>query len=136
SEVQMLLYQHPLNDEREARGQATVNSFWLSGCGIPPAVRAWPDSTRLIDDLRAPLLADDMPLWLEAWAHVDQTALSEIEQALDRGEPVRLTLCGERHALSLVPAQTSGIGARLRQAFQRLKAGAAGPDPVAVLEAL
>ncbi len=33
SEVQLLLYPHPINEAREARGALTVNSFWLSGCG-------------------------------------------------------------------------------------------------------
>ena len=30
----MLLYTHPVNDAREARGALPVNSFWLSGCGV------------------------------------------------------------------------------------------------------
>ncbi len=34
NEVQMLLYTHPVNIEREAAGALTVNSFWLSGCGV------------------------------------------------------------------------------------------------------
>ena len=33
SEVQLLLYPHPLNEAREARGALPINSFWLSGCG-------------------------------------------------------------------------------------------------------
>ena len=33
----MLLYTHPINDAREARGALPVNSFWLSGCGAPAA---------------------------------------------------------------------------------------------------
>ena len=34
NEVQMLLHQHPVNEEREANGQIAVNSIWLSGGGI------------------------------------------------------------------------------------------------------
>lgn len=33
TEMQMLLYAHPLNQAREARGEATVNSLWLWGGG-------------------------------------------------------------------------------------------------------
>ncbi len=33
NEMQMLLYTHALNDERAARRQLPVNSFWLSGTG-------------------------------------------------------------------------------------------------------
>src|SRR5256885_497584 len=34
SEAQMLLYRHPVNEEREAHRELPVNSFWLSGCGV------------------------------------------------------------------------------------------------------
>lgn len=37
NEIQMLLYQHSLNLEREARGELTVNSLWLWGGGKLPA---------------------------------------------------------------------------------------------------
>ncbi|MEO8330960.1 MAG: hypothetical protein ABI479_00885 [Gallionella sp.] len=33
NEIQMLLYAHPLNDAREARGEPMVNSVWLWGAG-------------------------------------------------------------------------------------------------------
>jgi hypothetical protein len=33
NEIQMLLYTHPVNDEREARGELPVNSVWLWGGG-------------------------------------------------------------------------------------------------------
>ena len=33
SEMQMLLYTHPFNDEREAARQRPVNAFWLHGAG-------------------------------------------------------------------------------------------------------
>ena len=38
NEVQMRLYTHPLNAEREAQGALPVNSLWLSGCGARQAV--------------------------------------------------------------------------------------------------
>ena len=68
SEVQMLLYVHPLNDERSARGALPVNSFWLAGTGpAQPAGAALPGDVRVDDRLRAPALADDWSAWAEAW---------------------------------------------------------------------
>jgi hypothetical protein len=37
TEIQMLLHAHPLNDARDARGAAAVNSVWLWGGGTRPA---------------------------------------------------------------------------------------------------
>jgi hypothetical protein len=37
NEVQMAWHAHPLNEEREARGQKTVNALWLWGGGSPQA---------------------------------------------------------------------------------------------------
>jgi hypothetical protein len=137
SEVQMLLYQHPLNDARESAGLATVNSFWLSGCGPVPDRLELPADVRVVEDLRAPLLADDMPLWLEAWTHVDATVMKQVQDAVMAGQPVRLTLCGEREAVTLAaPAQPAGMGARLWQSLKRLGSPAQGPSTVALLGGL
>jgi hypothetical protein len=38
NEMQMLLYTHPVNDQRIARGQAEINSFWISGTGRESAL--------------------------------------------------------------------------------------------------
>jgi hypothetical protein len=102
SEVQMLLYVHPLNDAREARGAMSVNSFWLSGTGpAQPAERALPADVVVDDRLRAPLLADDWSAWAEAWHALDAGPL----RALAEGSAdVRLTLCGERLARTWQPA--------------------------------
>jgi hypothetical protein len=37
NELQMLLFEHPLNQAREARGELAVNSLWLWGGGLLPA---------------------------------------------------------------------------------------------------
>jgi len=37
NEIQMLLYSHPVNEAREARGDLTINSLWLWGCGCSSA---------------------------------------------------------------------------------------------------
>ena len=91
NEVQMLLYTHPLNTEREASGALTVNSFWLSGCGV--LQRDVKHDVQVDDRLTAPALAEDWPAWLLAWRALDASMLPT--RLLDR-----LTLCGERSAVT------------------------------------
>ncbi len=38
NEIQMLLHDHPVNEAREAKGEMAVNSVWLWGGGIRPAI--------------------------------------------------------------------------------------------------
>ena len=118
SEVQMLLYQHPLNEQREQRGLLTVNSFWLSGAGraLPPAHDT---PLQVFEGPRQALLRDNLPGWLDAWSALDATALRGACQAMDEGRPVQLTLCGERHALTLSPPDTTpSFWHRLRQRWR------------------
>jgi hypothetical protein len=97
NEAQMLLYQHPLNDERVGQGALPVNSFWLSGCGRPqpPAGPAEPE----IDlSLRAPMRSHDWPAWEKAWEALDEGPVREAMARLSRSEALTLTLAGERYA--------------------------------------
>ena len=164
AEVQMALYQHPLNDRREAEGLPTVNSFWVSGCGKLPAAwsgtpsatssdasalapsAALPAGLTVCPDLRAGLLSDDMPLWVDAWQQLDATVLAELVQRLDAGLPLRLTLCGERHAVTLGTDRASasrgaagllgGLRRGLGSALQTLRPRRAPPLPSAFLATL
>ena len=105
SEMQMLLYTHPVNDAREAAGLPAVNSFWVSGAGaLPPDLPA-AAAPELDLSLRASALRQDWAAWAQAWQHLDATRIDALLGALQRGEPVRLTLCGERawQAFEAVP---------------------------------
>lgn len=117
AEVQMLLHEHPLNVEREAKGLLPVNSFWLSGCG-----RAQPESAQaqvqLDRTLREAALAADWPAWAQAWRRLEQGTLLGLEVALRRGADIRLTLAGERAAVTYAP-QRGGFVARLRSLAAR-----------------
>lgn len=96
SEMQMLLYTHPVNDARAAQGLPAVNSFWVSGAGaLPPTV---PEiSAPALDlSLRESALRQDWAAWAQAWQQLDATRGAALLAAQERGEPVRLTLCGER----------------------------------------
>lgn len=115
AEVQMLLHSHPHNAEREAAGLLPVNSFWLSGTGAPRAGQA-PAGWQRDDRLRNPALAEDWAAWAEAWAALDAGPLAALLAAAQRGEPVTLTLCGERsaqaHTLQPRPLLRRWFGAR------------------------
>ncbi len=105
SEVQMVLYTHPLNDQREAQGLLPINSFWLSGCGVAQSATGVEPTTEA--RLRAPALADDWAAWVKAWDTLDAGPLADMLQRAERGETVRLTLCGERSAATFEPVPRS-----------------------------
>jgi hypothetical protein len=94
SEAQLLLYPHAVNEAREARGDPTINSFWLSGCGRHLAGDA---AVQVEDALRGPLFMQDWAAWAEAWCALDAGPLAELLARIERGESATLTLCGERH---------------------------------------
>ena len=128
SEVQMRLHDAPVNTEREARGALAVNSFWLSGCGV--AQPASPGAAPVVDDrLRTAALAQDWVAWAEAWRALDAGPAADLLQRSTRGEPVALTLCGERFAQRFEPAARGGLWGRLTR-------GLRAPDLAATLEAL
>ncbi|WP_114974179.1 phosphoglycerate mutase [Rhodoferax ferrireducens] len=106
NEMQMLLYTHPVNDARAARGALPVNSFWLSGTGALPQTRQKPVSEPpplVLTPLRDAALNEDWAAWAQAWATLDATECAALLAALEQGEPGQLTLCGERHAQTFYP---------------------------------
>ena len=125
SELQLLLYPHALNDEREQRGELTLNSFWLSGCG---RAQAAPNEVHVNDTLREPLLAEDWAAWAQAWRALDAGVVAACLAAAHAGEPVTLTLCGDRgaHRFETVP---QGL-------WQRVSNHWKASEPHALLEAL
>ena len=126
SEVQLLLYPHPINEAREGRGDLTVNSFWLSGCGRHlPADEA---AVQVDESLRGPLLMQAWVAWADAWRALDQGALSRLSASLEAGGDASLTLCGERHAQRFEHRRPSLL--------QRARRRWTAPEPDAVLEAL
>jgi hypothetical protein len=98
SEAQMLLYTHPVNEAREARGELAVNSFWLSGTGRTQSLEPGPDEPVVDERLVAPWRAADWAAWVEAWHALDMQRLAGLESRAADGEAVHLTLCGERAA--------------------------------------
>ena len=93
SEMQMLLYQHPVNDERSLKGRWTVNSFWLHR----RLDQLYPDAADFVValDLRETAQSPNAKLRQLAWEHIDATLCSTMCQALDQNHDVSLTLCSE-----------------------------------------
>ena len=129
-EMQMLLYTHPLNDAREARGRPGINSFWLSGTGrLPDDWRGDPPAPpETLDTLSAAYLRGDGHDWIEAWKALDAQLAADLLPAVRRGDAITLTLCGER-ACQRWHSGGTGLLARLARRLRPVR-------PAAVLEKL
>jgi len=94
NEMQMLLYQHPVNDAR----RTPINSIWIEGCGQLggdcPAPMPNAASAILLDDLREPWLLRDAAAWARAWQRLD----AEVMPTLLSPAGARIAWCGPRQA--------------------------------------
>jgi hypothetical protein len=133
SEMQMLLYNHPVNDARDARRQHTVNAFWLHGAGTLPAITpaAAPPMTETVtvsDALRSSALHGDVRAWRQAWQQLDATAVADLLQHLKATGQGQLSLCSEdtAHTYTAAPAAWHQ---RITRLFNK-------PSPAAALQAL
>ncbi len=109
SEAQMLFYTHPAHDAREEQRLHPVNGFWLSGAGAidhPLALQAAP---AMPDPLRSAALQADWARWKEAWTALDNREIKDLLDRARRGEPVTLTLCGERVAQRFTNAPRGAV---------------------------
>ena len=119
NEMQMLLYTHPVNDAREVLALSPVNSFWLSGTGaLPASYQPTAESARpvVIGSLKPLALAENWPAWAQAWQEIDATHLPALLAQASRGEPVQLTLCGERSSQTWI-TQPQPVWQKLKRLF-------------------
>ncbi|MDO9404781.1 MAG: hypothetical protein Q7T87_12185 [Polaromonas sp.] len=128
NEMQMLLYTHPLNDDRSARRQWPVNSIWFSGTGTLAAPAAPPANLQVSRSLADAALAGNWRAYADAWTALDAGALAALLAQQRAGRSVRITLCGERSALTYESA-SPGLAARLLGLFK-------SPQVLPVLEQL
>lgn len=119
SEAQMLFYSHPVHDARAARGQLAVNGFWVHGAGALDASPTLQAPPAMPDALRQAALRGDWPAWTAAWQALDSTDIAALLVAAQLGEPVTLTLCGERQARNWTTAPSSAF-ARLGRSIKSL----------------
>lgn len=106
TEAQMLLYNHAVNDEREAQRQPAVNALWVWGTGTTPASPAAqagaPANTIVVHDaLRIAALQGDYYAWYSAWQVLDQELDKILRHASQQGQAVQLILCGDQQAVTL-----------------------------------
>jgi hypothetical protein len=141
SEMQMLLYNLPVNDARDARRQHTVNAFWLHGAGTLPVKAA----------VNAPLTAQPFPLgkdlaagtnsassepvtvsmalrssalhghsqaWQQAWYQLDASAVADLLQHVKSTGKGTLSLCSE-HTAHTYTAAPPAWHQRITRLFQK-----------------
>jgi hypothetical protein len=128
NEMQMLLYTHPLNDERAKYKLLSINSFWVSGTGTPAETPQPTTALAINTALRAGALADDPAQWAFAWHALDASLIKETLEGVDRGEEVHISLCGERSAVTLQHRETS--------LWSRLTRRLSDPQALALLKTL
>ena len=129
SEMQMLLYNHPVNDARDARRQHTVNAFWLHGAGtLPAAASPMTGAVTVPDALRSSALHGDVPAWRQAWQQLDATAVADLLQHVKATGQGQLSLCSE-HTAHTYTAAPAAWHQRIRRLFKQ-------PSPAAALQAL
>lgn len=121
SEAQMLFYTHAVNDQREAARAYIVNGFWVHGAGAldQPTAHVVPPSQP--DGLRQAALLGDWGTWRTAWLALDAGEIAQALQRVRNGQPVMLTLCGERNAQTWAPPAPSGLSQTLGRLFNALR---------------
>jgi hypothetical protein len=129
SEMQMLLYNHPVNDARDARRQHTVNAFWLHGAGtLPSTLSPMTETVTVPDALRSSALHGDVSAWRQAWQQLDATAVADLLEHVKATGQGQLSLCSEltAHTYTAAPATWHQ---RIQRLFKK-------PAPAAALQAL
>jgi hypothetical protein len=110
NELQMLLHEHPVNQAREARGELSVNSLWISGQGRLPET---PGTQRYTDVYASHTLA----LGLGKCAGLQTRALD----ALD------MTPCAQgQQALVVMDGRDADLAKRVNATHAALRAGTLG----------
>lgn len=110
NEMQMLLYNHPVNEARAERGAYPVNSFWVSGSGALTTTISATAMPQMPLQLMHAALQQDWLTWGQAWEQLDATVCADLLRALEtNGPPERatLTLCGERSAQTYTAVKRS-----------------------------
>ena len=121
NEMQMLLYTHTVNDARSRAKTAAINSIWLHGTGALATELAG-DTAKVSTNISLPrnlavaALREDWATWAQAWTQLDATLCADWLKRVQAGEPVMLTLCGERSALTYELRPKSGLE-RLKSSF-------------------
>lgn len=107
NELQMLWFDHPVNQQRESRGLRPINSVWLYGGAAPSQLEASAsDTPRVLRSLNGPALVQDWGSWLQELEKLDRQEFAPL------GSMPTLVLTGTQRIVELTPAK-SGFLARL-----------------------
>ena len=104
NEMQMLLYTHPVNDGRTAKGQRPVNSFWVSGSGALKTAAGIRPQIKTTTHLTQAALANNWASYAHAWTELDETDIAQLVAQQKNGVALRLSLCGESKAMTFETA--------------------------------
>jgi hypothetical protein len=128
SEMQMLLYEHPVNDARDARRQIAVNAFWLHGAGTLPVdalltAQPSPHSPTAVpghvpQHLRSSALHGHTQAWQQAWQELDASAVADLLQHVKTTGQGQLSLCSE-HTAHTYTAAPVAWHQRITRLFQK-----------------
>ena len=116
NEMQMLLYTHPINDERAAIGQRSINSFWVSGSGALIQVATDHPHTNVTRALTQSAFTNDWAAYAQAWAQLDANDIAQLLAQQHGGKTVRISLCGESNAMTFETAQ-HGVLTKIKNAL-------------------
>ena len=119
NEMQMLLYTHPVNDERAAKGQRSVNSFWVSGSGALTGAAIANPRVNVNKSLAPSAFANDWAAYTAAWTQLDATHIAQLLAQQNSGETVRISLCGESNSVTFESVPRT-LFSRLKGAFTPL----------------
>ncbi len=116
SELQMLLYTHPVNEAREQARRWTVNALWIDGAGTLAQAQAPRAGVHGDTRLARPAAQVSAASHAAAWRALEAEAVAPLAAAQAAGRDVQLTLCGPRRALTLATGRglKHWIGARMR----------------------
>ncbi|MBY0574974.1 MAG: hypothetical protein K2P67_00010 [Gallionellaceae bacterium] len=126
NEIQMLLFAHPVNEAREARGELPVNSVWLWGGGctenlLPQKAYDCASSDEVLAEMFAAAAGIPFAGWPEQWNGSLTLALSQREREFSSDGRQLLVWSGLRAALQ------RGDLAAWRDALQGFETGYAQP---------
>lgn len=112
SEMQMLLYQEPVNDARANQGLSPINALWFSGCGaLDDRYRAPANAShpfQIEAGLQSAALNGDMNHWLEQWRVLDATVLQTLLEQVEVGSDCQWVVTGRDSWQTLAWTPVSG----------------------------
>ena len=101
NELQMLWFEHPVNQARSALGQASVNSLWLfGGATADQLTQNSKIESRTYNALFAPSLAQDWGGWIAALSELETTVFQPLEK---QSHSLELVLIGREKIIELKP---------------------------------